>query len=172
MNTTASSIPTNINMLAQSSGISNIGDPSDYDESILIQGYIPDHVTPGSWQPWNSTTPCPAGYTCAELGEKSLGAYSCDEMARIAVEEFGFGNVLAGTWCPEGNTSVLNCQVGGYCPDTVSKEDFVAPFLDSLFLMHISHSKTISYTLQHNMRLQTGNTHRVPRWHVLPIQNI
>ena len=139
MDTIASSIPADINTLPQSNGVINVG-TSDY----VIQSYIPDHVTPGSWQEWNSTTPCPAGYTCAELGDESLGAFSCDEMARIAVEEFGFGNVLAGTWCPEGNTSVLNCKVGGYCPDTVSKRILLYHLDSSLFLnAHISFQNNI-----------------------------
>jgi hypothetical protein len=51
-------------------------------------------------------------------------------VARIAAVEFGFGNVLAGTWCPEGKNEVYNCPVGSYCPDTVSKLlSFVMLFL-------------------------------------------
>ena len=92
--------------------------------TAMVQGLIPPYVTPGSWQAWNaSSEPCPAGYTCTAMGGQSLGAFSCDEMARIAVEEFGFGDVLAGAYCPEGETGVLNCPVGGYCPDTVSNNN-------------------------------------------------
>ncbi len=54
------------------------------------------------------------------MGEINLGAFSCDELARIADEEFEFGNVLAGTYRPEGEEVVWNCPVGYYCPDTVS----------------------------------------------------
>lgn len=65
------------------------------------------------------------------MGNASLGAFSCDEMARIALVEYGFGNVLAGTYCPEGETEVLNCGVGGYCPDSVRIISFI------IFICHI-----------------------------------
>ena len=42
-------------------------------------------------------------------------------MARIAVDVYGFGNVLAGIWCPAGSTHVRNCPVGSYCPDSATK---------------------------------------------------
>ena len=45
----------------------------------LIQKYIPSHVSEGSWQPWDESQSCPAGFTCAMIGESSLGAFSCDE---------------------------------------------------------------------------------------------
>jgi len=92
----------------------------------IIQRYIPSYVSPDSWQPWNRTDPCPAGSTCASMGNASFGAFSCDELARIAVDEFGFGNVLAGTWCPEGEMDVLNCPVGGYCPNSTTRVDCTA----------------------------------------------
>lgn len=43
-------------------------------------------------------------------------------MARIAVDVYGFGNVLAGIWCPgDGSTHVRNCPVGSYCPDSATR---------------------------------------------------
>ena len=94
-----------------------------YDDNNAIQSYIPPYIKPNSWQPWNSTDPCPAGYTCTSMGSKSLGAFSCDEMTRISVEVFGFGNILAGIYCPENETSLLNCPVGSYCPDSSTRMD-------------------------------------------------
>ena len=38
-------------------------------------------------------------------------------VARLAVDDFGFGNVLAGIFCPGGMTGVYNCPVGNYCPN-------------------------------------------------------
>ena len=87
----------------------------------IIQSYIPPYVSPDSWQQWDSSDICPAGSTCTSMGNSSFGAFSCDELARIAVDEFGFGNVLAGTWCPEGEMGLLNCPVGGYCPNSVRR---------------------------------------------------
>ena len=58
------------------------------------------------------------------MGHRSLGAFSCDELARIALEQYGFGDVLAGTYCPEGENGVLNCDIGGYCPDSVSVVEY------------------------------------------------
>ena len=45
----------------------------------VIEGFIPENVTEGSWQPWDSSQPCPAGFTCTSMGDNSLGAFSCDE---------------------------------------------------------------------------------------------
>ena len=87
-----------------------------------IKSYIPPYVNASSWQPWNHTDPCPAGFTCSHMGNKSLGAFSCDEMARIALDEFGLGNILAGTYCPEGEEGMMNCPVGGYCPTSVRRD--------------------------------------------------
>ena len=86
--------------------------------AIAMQSYIPPYIQEGSWQPWNITSPCPSGYTCTSMGDESFGAFSCDEMARLAIEEFGFGNILAGIYCPENETSLLNCPVGSYCPNS------------------------------------------------------
>lgn len=94
------------------------GEPSSWSEEA-VRGYIPPYVRPGSWRRWDPADPCPAGFACTVMGNSSFGAFSCDEMARIAAEEFGFGDVLAGTYCPEGEMGVLNCEVGGYCPDSV-----------------------------------------------------
>ena len=113
-----------------------------------IQSFIPSYATAG-WQPWEpSDGPCPAGYTCTSMGGKSFGAFSCDEskkwidhicfvflpihqlisrslsfytVARIAVDVYGFGNVLAGIWCPSDGTHVRNCPVGSYCPDSATR---------------------------------------------------
>lgn len=46
---------------------------------LAIQSFIPSYVTPGSWQEWEPIEPCPAGYTCSLMGDKSFGAFSCDE---------------------------------------------------------------------------------------------
>ena len=91
--------------------------------AIAMQSYIPPYIQEGSWQPWNITSPCPSGYTCTSMGDESFGAFSCDEMARLAIEEFGFGNILAGIYCPENETSLLNCPVGSYCPNSGTKVD-------------------------------------------------
>ena len=47
----------------------------------LVQQYIPSYVSKDAWQPWDAESgePCPAGFTCAMMGNSSLGAFSCDE---------------------------------------------------------------------------------------------
>ena len=55
-------------------------------------------------------------------------------MARIAVDEYGFGNVMAGTWCPEGEEAISNCPVGSYCPDTVSSSLLMSLLFTRLFV--------------------------------------
>lgn len=69
--------------------------------------------------PWNQSEPCPNGYLCESLGHIPLGAFSCDELALIAREEFQFGDILAGIWCPENVGNLRNCPRGYYCPDSV-----------------------------------------------------
>lgn len=49
----------------------------------VIEGFIPENINEGSWQPWDSSEPCPAGFTCTSMGEHSLGAFSCDESKSI-----------------------------------------------------------------------------------------
>ena len=104
-----------------------------------IQQYIPPHVKEDSWQPWNISHPCPGGYTCTSMGNVSLGAFSCDELARVALEVFGFGNVLAGVYCPENKTAVMNCPVGGYCPNSVRSCLFFALKVHSILIYFESH---------------------------------
>jgi len=76
---------------------------------------------PGSYLSWDQTKPCPNGYLCEEIAGLSLGAFSCDELARIANEDFGFGDILAGIWCPEKVANLRNCPRGYYCPDSKTK---------------------------------------------------
>ena len=55
------------------------------------------------------------------MAGQSLGMFSCDELRRIAREEYGFGDVLAGIWCPLAYPNagwIRNCPVGSYCPDS------------------------------------------------------
>ena len=106
------------------SSFSNIASTIDAESptygEYFIERYIPPYVSPDAWQQWNGTAgSCPAGFTCTSMGNASLGAFSCDELARLAVDEFGFGGVLAGIWCPEGEEGIQNCPVGEYCPDSV-----------------------------------------------------
>lgn len=49
----------------------------------VIEGFIPENINEGSWQPWDSSEPCPAGFTCTSMGEHSLGAFSCDESKSV-----------------------------------------------------------------------------------------
>ena len=52
------------------------------------------------------------------MAGQSLGMFSCDELRRIAREEYGFGDVLAGIWCPYSTPNagwIRNCPVGNYC---------------------------------------------------------
>lgn len=92
----------------------------DIAHAKAVADLIPPYVSPDAWQPWDDAEPCPVGFTCTQLGNATLGAFSCDEMARIAREVFGLGDVLAGTYCPEGEVGLVNCDRGGYCPDMVS----------------------------------------------------
>ena len=73
----------------------------------------------GSYLEWNVSEPCPNGYLCERVGNISLGAFSCDELARMANGEYGFGDILAGVWCPENVLHLRNCPRGYYCPDSV-----------------------------------------------------
>ncbi|EJK75686.1 hypothetical protein THAOC_02585 [Thalassiosira oceanica] len=75
----------------------------------------------GSYLSWDQTKPCPNGYLCEEIAGLSLGAFSCDELARIASKDFGFGDILAGIWCPERVANLRNCPRGYYCPDSKTK---------------------------------------------------
>lgn len=62
------------------------------------------------------------------MAGNSLGMFSCDELRRIAREEYGFGDVLAGIWCPYSTPNagwIRNCPVGNYCPD--SKANLTCP---------------------------------------------
>ena len=59
-----------------------IVDGEVFDEKV-IEGFIPENINEGSWQPWDSSEPCPAGFTCTSMGEHSLGAFSCDESKSI-----------------------------------------------------------------------------------------
>jgi len=55
------------------------------------------------------------------MAGESLGMFSCDELRRIAREEYGFGDVLAGIWCPLAYPNagwIRNCPAGSYCPDS------------------------------------------------------
>ena len=45
----------------------------------LIESYIPSYIAEDAWQPWDVDEVCPAGFTCASMGDSSLGAFSCDE---------------------------------------------------------------------------------------------
>ena len=44
-----------------------------------IERYIPSYIDEDAWQPWDMDELCPAGFTCASMGNSSLGAFSCDE---------------------------------------------------------------------------------------------
>lgn len=62
------------------------------------------------------------------MAGESLGMFSCDELRRIAREEYGFGDVLAGIWCPLAYPNagwIRNCPAGSYCPD--SKANLTCP---------------------------------------------
>lgn len=89
----------------------------------IISERIPSYIPRESLQAWNGSTPCPSGFTCTRLGNSTLGAFSCDVLASVSRDEFGFGNVLGGTYCPEGEIGVINCPIGSYCPNTATKVD-------------------------------------------------
>ncbi len=58
----------------------------------------------------NLSAPCPLGFVCDETRQAN-----CTEI-RIVSIGYGFGDVHAGGWCPEGLDGLQLCPVGHYCP--------------------------------------------------------
>ncbi len=58
----------------------------------------------------NTTRHCPLGYVCNQTHQAS-----CTEIRLLSIA-YGFGDVHAGGWCPEGRNQLLLCPVGHYCP--------------------------------------------------------
>ncbi|CAB9506240.1 unknown protein [Seminavis robusta] len=63
--------------------------------------------------------PSPNGYVC----ETGLKQTNCDEMRRLFNDtaRLGFGDIMAGVWCPRENNTLRNCPVGSYCPNSKTR---------------------------------------------------
>lgn len=60
----------------------------------------------------DATAVCPTGFICDGRGRTA----NCTKIRMVPVI-MGFGDILAGTYCPEESYQLQNCQVGRYCPD-------------------------------------------------------
>lgn len=64
------------------------------------------------------TAICPAGFICNGTHQAS-----CEDIRRAAIEKLGFGDIHAGAYCPKGSPYYLICDVGFYCPNSVSSTE-------------------------------------------------
>lgn len=67
---------------------------------------------------------CPDGYTCDPLPQKCAIGEACVSntvtnctRAQGLLANFGYGDVLSGTYCEEGTAFITNCPTGYYCPN-------------------------------------------------------
>ena len=65
-----------------------------------------------------TTTNCSLGFVCDSGGSNPI---NCTIIRQRFIDE-GLGDILAGAYCPENTSSLLNCPVGHYCPDPVRFE--------------------------------------------------
>lgn len=81
------------------------GDPSQEDiQAFLLEPRV------------DSANGCPTGFICNDNQMSN-----CTNIRIVAVL-YGFGDVHAGNYCPEGSTSLENCPAGFYCPDPATLE--------------------------------------------------
>lgn len=67
----------------------------------------------------SSTSDCPAGYICKLIDgviANPIQSTNCSDL-KNQVYDAGYGNILDGTYCPEGVETLQNCPVGRYCED-------------------------------------------------------
>lgn len=58
----------------------------------------------------NASLPCPLGFVCDETRQAN-----CTNI-RVVSLAYGFGDVHAGGFCPEGEDSLRLCPAGHFCP--------------------------------------------------------
>ena len=95
--------------------------------ALLVAGGGPLPEDPAEIRPllveqYDATTPSGDRRFACELG------YICNDHERVRCSDLqllhqmqGFGNIHAGLWCPYGVDQYMNCPVGFYCPDPVTK---------------------------------------------------
>jgi hypothetical protein len=59
---------------------------------------------------------CPLGFICEGVIQRS-----CDLLRAQARDEFAFGDIFGGIYCPEGSSVLENCPVGSFCVNPVSQ---------------------------------------------------
>lgn len=97
---------------------------SDNNANVVVP--IPDFPIqlPVDYDPYSTsvnvtlreTASCPAGYICNTTHQAS-----CFDIRQAAVDYFKYGDIHAGAYCPEGSPFYLECPLGSYCPDPVSR---------------------------------------------------
>jgi hypothetical protein len=81
----------------------------------FIENYDSSNVSVNVSLIQGNRSTCASGFVC-----NSTHQASCEEIREAAIHTFGFGDIHAGSYCPEGIPYYLNCKVGHYCPDSVS----------------------------------------------------
>ena len=100
---------------SSSSGQFTEGDNGAEEQTISpSQGvFLPDPQEITDWlvefRP-NGTAPCPSGFVCDE--ERMA---NCTKIRLVALL-YGFGDVHAGGYCPDGSNILQVCPAGSYCP--------------------------------------------------------
>jgi len=65
----------------------------------------------------NTNKICPEGFICNNGNQES-----CDDIREKVRDTFKFGDILAGTYCPAGDSQLENCPIGYVCKNSTSKE--------------------------------------------------
>jgi hypothetical protein len=58
---------------------------------------------------------CPVGFVCEGIKQAS-----CERIRTLFNDTNGLnmGDIMAGIWCPAKNSTLSNCPIGNYCPDS------------------------------------------------------
>jgi len=106
-------------------------DDGESNSTFLYNGVEYNTSVVSEWlvEPRNSTDePCPLGFVCDDENMAN-----CTKI-RIVSLAYGFGDVHAGFYCPEGEDGLLVCPVGHYCPLADVEEPIVCD--DGYFCPH------------------------------------
>lgn len=85
--------------------------------------------TVGEYSNYASLNACPSGHICdpvpricpvGTICENNI-QQNCTDIRERAINVFKFGDIHAGTYCPEGSSRIQPCPAGYYCPGPETK---------------------------------------------------